>query len=86
MKMPQWQPSKTQRQLGAVMIPTGGISRLSSVAGSHAIARARVADEETRTLITKMGIRKVGRAAGIHTNTITLIARGHRVKPRTLDV
>jgi hypothetical protein len=39
-----------------------------------------VADEATRKLIVKIGIRKIARETGIHTDTITLIARGHRVK------
>jgi hypothetical protein len=43
-----------------------------------------VASESTRKLIIKVGIRKAARGTAIHSDTITLIARGDRVKPRTL--
>src|SRR5277367_7072103 len=43
-----------------------------------------VADKETRDLIVKMGIRKVARLTGIHSDTISLISDGKRVRPRTL--
>jgi len=43
-----------------------------------------LADKETRDLIVKMGIRKVARLTGIHSDTITLIANGKPVKPSTL--
>lgn len=43
-----------------------------------------VADKETRKRIVAMGTRKVARKAGIHSDTVTLIARGSPVKPVTL--
>jgi hypothetical protein len=43
-----------------------------------------VANKETRDLIVKMGIRKMVRLTGIHSDTITLIVHGKPVKPRTL--
>src|SRR5277367_4149358 len=43
-----------------------------------------VADKETRDLIVKMGIRKVARLTGIHSDTITRVANGMPVKPSTL--
>ena len=43
-----------------------------------------VADKEMRKRIVAMGIRKVARQAGIHSDTVTLIARGSPVKPVTL--
>jgi hypothetical protein len=43
-----------------------------------------VADEATRKLIMEIGIRRVARQSGIHTDTVTLIARGAPVKRATL--
>ena len=42
------------------------------------------ADEPTRKRIIGIGIRKAAREAGIHSDTVTLIARGKPVKPGTL--
>ena len=43
-----------------------------------------LADDKLRTLIIEIGIRNVARKTGVHTDTITLIARGIPVKPITL--
>ena len=43
------------------------------------------ADEQTRKRIVGIGIRKVARETGIHSDTVTLIARGKPVKPGTLQ-
>jgi hypothetical protein len=43
-----------------------------------------VADKAIRERIIKIGIRKLARVTGIHSDTITVIARGKRVKPSTL--
>jgi hypothetical protein len=43
------------------------------------------ADEQTRKRIIEIGIRKVARETAIHTDTVTLIARGKPVKPGTLQ-
>ena len=43
-----------------------------------------VADKEMRKRIVELGIRKVARETGIHSDTVTLIARGNPVKPITL--
>jgi len=43
-----------------------------------------VADEKTRKQIVEKGIRKTARETGIHTDTVTLIAKGRPVKPVTL--
>jgi hypothetical protein len=43
-----------------------------------------IADKETRKLIMKTGIRRIARETGIHSDTVTLIARGNRVKSSTL--
>jgi hypothetical protein len=43
-----------------------------------------VAHKEMRKQIVEMGIRKVARETRIHSDTVTLIARGIPVKPITL--
>jgi len=43
-----------------------------------------LADEELRRRILEFGIRKTARATNTDTKTIMLIAKGERVKPRTL--
>ncbi len=43
-----------------------------------------VADEETRRRLVEIGIRKTARETGIHSDTVTLIARREPVKPITL--
>ena len=42
-----------------------------------------VADKETRNRIAEIGIRKVARETGIHSDTVTLVARGNPVRPKT---
>jgi hypothetical protein len=44
-----------------------------------------VANEKTRKRIVECGIRKTARQTGIHSDTVTLIARGEPVKPGTLS-
>ena len=44
----------------------------------------KIADKEMRKRIVEMGIRKVARTTGIHSDTVTLIARGDPVKRITL--
>jgi len=41
--------------------------------------------DEIRKRIVEIGIRKVAREAGLHTDTVTLIARGSPVKASTLQ-
>jgi len=43
-----------------------------------------VINKETRERIVKMGIRKMARLTGVHSDTITLIANWKPVKPNTL--
>jgi hypothetical protein len=43
-----------------------------------------IATEELRQRISKVGIRKIARETGLHTDTVTLIARGNPVKNVTL--
>jgi len=43
-----------------------------------------IADKELRERIIEIGIREISRETGIHTDTVTLIAKGARVKAATL--
>ena len=43
-----------------------------------------LADKEIRERIIKMGIREVARLTEIHSDTVTLVAKGKPVKPSTL--
>jgi hypothetical protein len=43
-----------------------------------------VADEALRRRIAAVGIRKIARESKVNRETVALIARGERVKPRTL--
>jgi hypothetical protein len=44
-----------------------------------------IADKELQNRIVEMGIRKLARQTGIHSDTITLIAKGTAVKANTLS-
>ena len=44
-----------------------------------------IASNEIRKQIVEIGIRKVARETGLHSDTVTLIARGIPVKPSTLQ-
>ena len=43
-----------------------------------------VADKEIRERIVKTGIRKIARLTGIHSDTITLVAKGEALKSNTV--
>jgi hypothetical protein len=45
---------------------------------------ATLPNKEAKRLILEMGIHKMARLSEIHGDTITLIANGKRVEPRTL--
>jgi hypothetical protein len=44
-----------------------------------------IASDEIRKRIIEIGIRKLARETGLHSDTVTLIARGNSIKPNTLN-